>query len=375
MPSVSRRRFIGATAVGLGALGFPNLVRQSWAAAGDDIVRDAISIDTHLHGKLSAGPSSAAQTYAAIMASPLTCGVFAVPADKPVLPSKGDSASGEDKIPVVMPAPNELYHHTFAALNNTKRDLVKAGFVIALSADDIRQAKQDNRKAAVLAIEGGGFAEGRLAAALEEAYDLGVRVVQPVHSRVNEFADVQTSPEEHAGFPDQGKQFVAEMNRLGMVLDLTHIHPASIKAALAASKTPVLMSHTYTLAKPAAEGSKITKRTIDSGSAKLIGDAGGVIGIWNSATPKQNNVGGYAQRITVTMIKAGGAKHIALGTDFGAISKAAMQNYGELPKLVSRLMLPDDSNLNIKGASVSDVRAILGENFLRLLESAAGARH
>src|SRR3546814_7283746 len=86
----------------------------------------------------------------------------------------------------------------------------------------------------------GGQSIGSSLAVLRQMYDLGARYMTLTHGRNTPWADSATDAPEHDGLTDFGRQVVAEMNRIGMVVDLSHVSPATMKDALAAAKAPVM---------------------------------------------------------------------------------------------------------------------------------------
>lgn len=218
----------------------------------------------------------------------------------------------------------------------------------------------------MLAIEGGDFAEGRVTEALEEVYELGVRVIQPAHRRINEFSNIQTAGERYDGLPGSGKRFIREMNRLGIIVDIAHLHLGSIEEVMSVSTTPVLLSHTFGVSQALLDSGRVTKRAVNPRAIRQIAEKDGVIGIWNVATRRVKDVQGYAGRFAIVRRHAGSARHVALGTDLGG-PPAAMKSYRELPELIAVLV-------DRHGFSVENVEGILGDNFLLLLELAVAGR-
>src|SRR3546814_619605 len=80
-------------------------------------------------------------------------------------------------------------------------------------------------------------------AVLRQMYALGARYMTLTHGKNTPWADSATDAPEHDGLTDFGRQVVAEMNRIGMIVDLSHVSPATMKDALAASRAPVMFSH------------------------------------------------------------------------------------------------------------------------------------
>jgi membrane dipeptidase len=116
-------------------------------------------------------------------------------------------------------------------------DLALAG-----SADDIVRIHKSGKVASLIGIEGGHQIGGSLAA-LRQFYDLGARYMTLTHFKNNEFADSATDDPKYHGITDFGRTVIHEMNRLGMLVDLSHVSPETMRAALQATKAPVLFTH------------------------------------------------------------------------------------------------------------------------------------
>ncbi len=117
------------------------------------------------------------------------------------------------------------------------RDLELAG-----TADDIVRIHRSGRIASLIGIEGGHQIDNNLAA-LRQFYALGARYMTLTHFLNNDWADSATDDPKHGGLTAFGLKVVAEMNRIGMLVDLSHVSPATMIAALAATKAPVIFSH------------------------------------------------------------------------------------------------------------------------------------
>ncbi len=113
---------------------------------------------------------------------------------------------------------------------------------MAYTADDIVRVHKAGRVASLIGIEGGSQI-GNSMAALRAMYVLGARYMTLTHFKNNDWADSATDDPAHKGLTAFGKAVVGEMNRIGMIVDLSHVSPATMKAALAASRAPVMFSH------------------------------------------------------------------------------------------------------------------------------------
>jgi membrane dipeptidase len=121
-------------------------------------------------------------------------------------------------------------------------DRYPARLEMASTAADIRRIAKAGRIASLIGVEG-GHQIGNSTAALRRYYDLGVRYMTLTHSKNNDWADSATDDPVHDGLTPFGKAIVREMNRLGMMIDLSHVSPKTMTDALAATRAPVIFSH------------------------------------------------------------------------------------------------------------------------------------
>lgn len=133
---------------------------------------------------------------------------------------------------------------TLEQIDIVKR-LVKAypnDLELARTADDVVRIHKSGKIASLIGVEGGHQIGGSLAA-LRQFYDLGARYMTLSHFKNNEFADSATDDPKYHGLNDFGRTVVHEMNRIGMLVDLSHVSPETMAAALNVSKAPVIFSH------------------------------------------------------------------------------------------------------------------------------------
>jgi membrane dipeptidase len=113
---------------------------------------------------------------------------------------------------------------------------------LARTADDVVRIHKAGKVASMLGVEGGRQIGGSLAA-LRQYYNLGARYMTLTHNQTTEWADSATDDPKYDGLSPFGVTVVQEMNRIGMLVDLSHVSPATMKDAIAASKAPVIFSH------------------------------------------------------------------------------------------------------------------------------------
>jgi membrane dipeptidase len=282
--------------------------------------------------------------------------------------------------------------------------------VLARTAEDVRRAREQGKIAALMGVEGGHMI-GNDIRMVRIYSDLGVRYMTLSHFYNDEWADSSTDKPAHNGLTDYGKQIVREMNRQGMLVDISHVSDKTFYDALEISKAPLIASHSSCRAlcdhvrdmsddmikALAAKGGVIQinyeKSFIDQGYKDAFGKAtGGVVEIFNqirkTCGDDEDCVGREGIKLEKRLTNEGklphvtweriidhidhavklvGAEHVGLGSDFdGANMPEGMEDASKLPKITEALLR--------KGYSDSDVRKILGENTLRVLEQAEKVR-
>ncbi|MEC9372456.1 MAG: dipeptidase, partial [Planctomycetota bacterium] len=141
---------------------------------------------------------------------------------------------------------------------------------LASTADDIVRIHRNGRIASLMGIEGGHSIEQSLAV-LRAAYDAGVRYMTLTHSLTTRWADSGTDDEVHDGLTPFGEEVVREMNRLGMLVDLSHVSDRTMHEALDISEAPVIFSHSST------RSLADTPRNVPDDVLRRLRDNGGVI--------------------------------------------------------------------------------------------------
>ena len=145
---------------------------------------------------------------------------------------------------------NRSAHRTLQLLDTIKKDIIgkyPKDFAFATSAREIEDARKSGKIAALIGIEGGHAIEDDLGL-LRQYYNLGARYMTLTHTNTNNWADssgdaTKAGVKRHGGLTDLGKQVVREMNRLGMMVDISHTADATFNDALAVSTAPIIASH------------------------------------------------------------------------------------------------------------------------------------
>ncbi|BBC74335.1 membrane dipeptidase [Altererythrobacter sp. B11] len=142
-----------------------------------------------------------------------------------------------------LPGP-EAVVATLQQIDVTKRLIARypGDLALALTAEDVERAMKQGRIASLMGMEGGSSIDGSLAV-LRQMYDLGARYMTLTHSKTLPWADSATDAPQHDGLTDFGVKVVREMQRIGMLVDLSHTSEATMMDALDAARAPVIFSH------------------------------------------------------------------------------------------------------------------------------------
>jgi membrane dipeptidase len=301
----SRRKFIH----GLTGAGTVMMLNPRWSVASaksdpgvDTIVAKTISIDTHNHIDVPLNvtefPGPVVDLSGEMKKSGLSaiCMTFAV--DYQPLQNPGDA-----------------YDRFVNGLNAMDRILQSNNMKRALNLADIISAHDQHRPTVIQSVEGGHFLEGKLDR-LGTAYGRGLRQLGLLHDHDAPvpLGDVYTNPPQWGGLTSFGSDVIKECNQLGILIDLTHASNATIDAALKVTAHPVIISHTgldSQLGQNASMANMMRPRLISREQAKIVANAGGVIGVWThlSDSPLE-----YAQNIKA-MVDVAGIDHVCIGTD------------------------------------------------------------
>ncbi len=147
-------------------------------------------------------------------------------------------------------------------------------FELALTADDAQRIVAAGRRPTYISVEN-SYPIGEDLTLINTFYEMGVRMMGPVHFSHNQLASSSTDAEDYpdGGLSDLGKSFVAECNRLGIVVDASHASDAALDDMLALSKTPIILSHS------GPDGVFDHPRNVDDARLKRLAETGGVIQI------------------------------------------------------------------------------------------------
>jgi membrane dipeptidase len=300
------------------------------------------------------------------------------------------------------PAVQKALDQIDAVHENVRRNSKDMAF--CRTADDVRRAHAQGKIAALMGVEGGHMI-GNDIRVLRIFGDLGVRYMTLSHFYNDEWADSSTDKPAHNGLTDYGKEIVREMNRQGIMVDISHVSDKTFYDALEISKAPLIASHSSCRAlcnhvrdmsddmikALAAKGGVIQinyemsfidqayKDASDKLSGGVVamvdrlrkecGDNEDCMGKKMAEMQKQAFAEGKLPHVSWERIidhidhavKLVGSDHVGLGSDFdGASMPEGMEDASKLPKITEALMR--------KGYSDDDIRNILGGNLLRVME-------
>src|ERR1700682_4791444 len=269
---------------------------------------------------------------------------------------------------------------------------------LALSPADIRRACKRGKLASLLGLEGGHAIEHSLGA-LRAYYDLGVRYMTLTHNVTVDWADAALDSAKHNGLTPFGDSVVREMNRLGMLVDLSHVSPATMSAALNVSQAPVIFSHSAArelVDVPRNVPDSILRRVTKNGGIVMVPFVTGFVSpavyLYDESRPAMrdlrqkygNDTAAITRavndwrkthpepRATLSQVadqieyvrRVAGVDHIGIGSDFDGITEVVqgLEDVSTYPALFAELAR--------RGWSDSDLRKLAGENFLRVFAQA-----
>ncbi len=172
--------------------------------------------------------------------------------------------------------PGEIADSGYARVQLEQIDIARRviekydAFELALTADDVERIMRSGRVASMLGMEGGHAIENSLGA-LRAFYSLGARYMTLTHNVTLDWADAAVDQPKHGGLTEFGREVIREMNRLGMLVDLSHVSPAVMSQALDVTEAPIIFSHSSARAL-----TDVPRNVPDSILARLK-DNGGVV--------------------------------------------------------------------------------------------------
>ena len=269
----------------------------------------------------------------------------------------------------------------------------------ASTAAEVERIRKRGRIASLIGIEGGHTIENSLGV-LRQFRELGVRYLTLTHGTTIDWADAATDSARHGGLTRFGEEVVREMNRLGMLVDLSHVSPGTMHDAIRVSQAPVIFSHS------SARAIADHPRNVPDDVLRLLPQNGGLVMVnffsgfvepkgaevmrdmfevqrrfrrehgadtaaakqaydaWRRANPiPRGTVATVADHID-HIVKVAGIDHVGIGSDYDGVTvlPEGLEDVSRFPRLTAELLR--------RGYSERDVRKILGGNLLRVLQQA-----
>ncbi len=275
-------------------------------------------------------------------------------------------------------------------------------FEMATTADDIVRIHKAGRIASLIGMEGGHSIDNSLGV-LRQLYAAGARYMTITHSKNVDWADSGTDKPEHGGLTKFGEEVVREMNRLGMLVDLSHVSPATMKDALAVAKAPVIFSHS------SAKALDAHPRNVPDDVLRLVPANGGVVMVtfvpsflseevrawnaedaaaearlkalhpdspdqvkseleaWVKAHPSPKATLAQAADHIEHVRKIAGVDHVGIGSDFDGITSTpvGLEGVDDYPVLLAELLR--------RGWTDEEIGKLAGLNVLRVMRDAEAA--
>jgi membrane dipeptidase len=250
-------------------------------------------------------------------------------------------------------------------------EIRRSGCRHVLDRGDVLSARSAGQPAVLLGLEGAD-AIGRRVDRVDDLYRLGVRAVVPVHLGDNQIGTtalswqrylgpVPAGPSRPAGLTGFGRDVIARMDELGIIIDVSHADEATTLDTAAVSRHPIVASHT------GARACQDFARYLSDKAATAVAESGGVIGLWPYFHRRRG-----AANISCLLAQAAhfvrlvGPEHLCIGTDMNGVP-GLMEGYrceADLPLIAAGLLR--------MGMGETAARGIMGENFLRVLDAVVG---
>ena len=301
--------------------------------------------------------------------------------------------------------PGEVKDSGFARIQLEQFDIARRmiarypeRLTLALTADDIERDFKRGKIASLLGMEGGHAIENSLGA-LRAYYDLGARYMTLTHNVTLAWADAALDSASHGGLTEFGREVVREMNRLGMLVDLSHVSPGTMSDALDVAQAPVIFSHSSAravtdvarnvpdsiLARLPKNGGVVMVTFVPGFISKAIDEydqaarahfreiratvtdtteARRLMGEWRAAHPRPKaTIKDVADHIDHVR-QVAGVDHVGIGSDFDGIDETpvGLEDSSKYPALFAELIR--------RGWSDDDLKKLAGRNLLRALRGA-----
>lgn len=244
-------------------------------------------------------------------------------------------------------------------------------FEMADTAADIERISKSGKIASMIGVEGGHAIQNSLQV-LRELYDRGARYMTLTHSKTLAWADSATDDPKNNGLSPFGKEVVREMNRIGMLVDLSHVSPKCMKDALEVTKAPVIYSHSSARALcdvPRNVPDDVLKLTAKNGGVVMVNFYSGYV-VPTEKLPKSAADKKYLGDVKTIcdhidhIANVAGVDHVGIGSDYDGVSflPKGLEDVSGYPNITQELLS--------RGYNKEKIHKILGGNVLRALKKA-----
>jgi len=257
-------------------------------------------------------------------------------------------------------ASEQAFEKAVSIINQLKRQIENNSAIAAqaYTVSDLKKNKAEGKKSIFIGIEN-GYAIGKDINNIKYFAELGVKYITLAHNRNNDICDSNTGSSEHNGLSEFGKEVVKEMNRLGIIVDISHTSEKTSFDVLAISRYPVIASHS------SVKALCNHPRNLSDPLIKAIADKGGVVQVClYSGFLKKG--GGASLKDAVDhidyIVRLVGVDYVGIGSDFdGGGGIRGLQSASEFPQITMELIR--------RGYSDADIAKIWGGNMMRVMEA------
>ena len=241
-------------------------------------------------------------------------------------------------------------------------------FEMADTADDVRRIIGEGKIASMIGVEGGHSIQNSLQV-LRMLHEKGARYMTLTHSKTLAWADSATDDPKNNGLSRFGKEVVREMNRIGMLIDLSHVSEKCMTDALAISKAPVIFSHSSAKAicdHPRNVSDHVLKLTAENGGVVMVNFMSGYV-VPTAELKRNKSARGDYKTVCDHLehiIKVAGIDHVGIGSDYDGVSRlpVGLDDVSYYPNITQEMIK--------RGYDKKQIHKILGENVLRVLSQA-----
>ena len=257
-------------------------------------------------------------------------------------------------------ASQQAFENAVNIINQIKRQIDNNQTVVskARTVSDLKKNKTAGKKSIFIGIEN-GYAIGQDIENIKRFADLGVKYITLSHNKNNDICDANAGKPEHNGLSEFGKEVVKEMNRCGIIVDISHTSEKTSFDVLEISRHPVIASHS------SAKALCNHPRNLSDKLIKAIAEKGGVIQVcFYHGFLKKGGTASLKDAIDHIdyIVKLAGIDYVGIGSDFdGGGGIKGLQTANEFPQVTMELIR--------RGYSDADIAKIWGENLMRVMEA------